>query len=127
MEERQGLKILVAFDGSDLALEAVKYVANLMPAQHTQVVLFHIETKMTNSFWQVEHDMDFRFSGGNIRACIADASSSKRRISVPCGAIWVTVTSCVLARATPMRKFLRSGAPLIAAFLLPYRTMVAAE
>jgi len=72
MEERQGLKILVAFDGSDLALEAVKYVANLMPAQHTQVVLFHIETKMTNSFWQVEHDMDFRFSGGNIRACIAE-------------------------------------------------------
>jgi len=70
-DSRQGLRILIAFDGSDLALEAVKYVANLMPAKHTQVVLFHIETRMTSSFWQVEHDMDFRFSGGNIRACIA--------------------------------------------------------
>lgn len=69
--DKQGLKILVAFDGSDLALEAVKYVAAIMPAQSTSVVLFHIETKMSNSFWKVEHDMDFRFKAGNIRACIA--------------------------------------------------------
>ncbi len=69
--ESQGLNILVAFDGSDLALEAVKYVATLMPAQSTRVVLFYIETKMSNSFWKVEHDMDFRFKAGNIRSCIA--------------------------------------------------------
>ena len=69
--DKEGLKILVAFDGSDLAMEAVKYVAAMMPSQSTKVVLFHIETKMSNSFWKVEHDMDFRFKGDNIRACIA--------------------------------------------------------
>ena len=70
--EKPGLRILVAFDGSDLAIEAVKYVGNLMPAQDTEVVLFHIETKMSDSFWKVEHDLDFRFKSTNIRGCIAE-------------------------------------------------------
>ncbi len=62
-----------------------------------------------------------------ISACMADASSSKRRISVPAGAIAVSATSCVLARATPTFSGLRSGAALMADFFGPSSTMVAAE
>lgn len=69
--DKQGLKVLVAFDGSDLALEAVKYVSTMLPSQSTEIVLFHVETKISNSFWKVEHDMDFRFKSDNLRACIA--------------------------------------------------------
>ncbi|MBT8340852.1 MAG: universal stress protein, partial [Desulfatitalea sp.] len=70
--EREALKILIAFDGSELALEAVKYVAAMMPVKHTEVVLFHVETKMADSFWKVEQHMDFRFKAPNIRACITE-------------------------------------------------------
>ena len=42
---------------------------------------------------------------GEISACMADASSSKRRISVPSGAALVTATSWVLARAHATRSF----------------------
>jgi hypothetical protein len=52
-------------------------------------------------------------------ACMAEASSSKRRISVPCGATPVSAMSCVLARATPMRSGFRSAADLMFAFLAP--------
>lgn len=70
--DKEGLRILLAFDGSDLALEAVKYVAALMPAAQSQVVLFYVETKISDSFWQFERDMDFRFKADSIRACITE-------------------------------------------------------
>ena len=70
--DKESLKILVAFDGSELALEAVKYVAALMPAAQTEVVLFYIETKMSDSFWKFEQDMDFRFKTNEIRACMTE-------------------------------------------------------
>lgn len=70
--EREALKILIAFDGSDLSIEAVKYVSALMPSEQTEVVLFYVETKMSDSFWKFEQDMDFRFKATNIRACITE-------------------------------------------------------
>lgn len=70
--DREGLKILLAFDGSDLSLEAVNYVAGLMPAAQTEVVLFYVETQISGSFWKFEHDMDFRFKAPNIRTCITE-------------------------------------------------------
>jgi len=60
-------------------------------------------------------------------ACIADASSSKRRISVPSGAIAVSAVSCVLARATATRTPFRSAGALMLSFFGPYSTIVAAE
>src|SRR6218665_849929 len=56
-------------------------------------------------------------------ACMADASSSKRRISAPSGATAVSAVSCVLARATAMRTPFRSAGGLIESFLWPYSTM----
>lgn len=66
------LKILVAFDGSELSLDAVKYIAQLMPTTHTEVVLFYVETKMYDGLWKSQQDMDFRFKGTNLRACITE-------------------------------------------------------
>ena len=45
-----------------------------------------------------------------IKACRAVASSSKRRITVPGGATALIAMSCVLARATPTVRPLRSAA-----------------
>lgn len=70
--EKEGLKILVAFDGSELSLEAVKYVGQLMPVKQTEVVLFHVETQMPEGLWKTDQNMGFRFNGNNIRACITE-------------------------------------------------------
>ncbi len=66
-----GLKILIAFDGSELSLEAVKYVALMMPVKQTKIVLFFVESQMPESIWQVEKEMDYSFKGSNLRACLA--------------------------------------------------------
>lgn len=70
--EKKGLKILVAFDGSDLALEAVKYVAQLMPVDQTEVVLLYIETLMPDGFTKFDQNMDFRIKANDLRACITE-------------------------------------------------------
>lgn len=72
MEDRENLKVLIAFDGSDLAVEAVKYAANMMPSKNTEVVLFYVQTKLSESFWKFEHDMDFRYKSTNLQGCIAE-------------------------------------------------------
>lgn len=72
MEDRESLKVLIAFDGSELAIEAVKYAATMMPSKNTEVVLFCIRTKLSESFWKFEHDMDFRYKSTNLQGCIAE-------------------------------------------------------
>ena len=47
-------KILVAIDGSDQSLEAVRYAGLVMPPRHTQIVLFNI----TSGFSDLFDDMD---------------------------------------------------------------------
>lgn len=50
--DEQKQKILIAVDGSEQALNAVKYVASIMEPQSTAVVLFHIENEMPQ--WVLE-------------------------------------------------------------------------
>lgn len=69
--EKESLRVLLAFDGSDLALEAVRYVATIMPARQTDVVLFYVETDLSQSFWQAEKQLDFRFRSTDLRAQMA--------------------------------------------------------
>jgi nucleotide-binding universal stress UspA family protein len=71
MKEPGKIKILLAYDGSDLALEAVRYIGEVFPAARTQVVVFYVETKISRSFWQMEKELDFRFQSPEIRASIA--------------------------------------------------------
>ncbi|MFO7560449.1 MAG: universal stress protein [Desulfobacterales bacterium] len=76
--DEKSIRILVAFDGSELSQDAVKYIARYIPARQTEVVLLHIQTEVPASFWNVEKEMNFRFNTSNIRACI---TSQHRRIN----------------------------------------------
>jgi len=53
-------KILLAVDGSDQAFEAVRYVSRLLPPNRMEVVLFHVMTKVPESFWDIEKEPTYR-------------------------------------------------------------------
>lgn len=54
--ERERNKILVAVDGSEQTNELVDYLCGVIPAQATEIVLFHIMGKVPDSFWDWEKD-----------------------------------------------------------------------
>ena len=43
-------RILAAIDGSDQAMDSVRYISRIFPAQNTRVVLLHISTEYPESF-----------------------------------------------------------------------------
>jgi len=49
-------KILLAVDGSDQAFEAARYASQLFSPNRVEVVLFHVITKVPESFWDIEQD-----------------------------------------------------------------------
>ena len=49
-------RILLAMDGSDQAFEAARYVSQLFAPTQIDVVLFHVTTKIPESFWDIEED-----------------------------------------------------------------------
>ena len=49
-------KILLAVDGSDQAFEAARYASRLFSPNRIEVVLFHVLTKIPESFWDIEKD-----------------------------------------------------------------------
>jgi nucleotide-binding universal stress UspA family protein len=49
-------KILLALDGSDQAFEAARYASELFLPNRIEVVLFHVATRIPESFWDVEKD-----------------------------------------------------------------------
>ncbi|MEA1949216.1 MAG: universal stress protein [Thermodesulfobacteriota bacterium] len=53
-------KILLAVDGSDQVFEAVRYVSRLFPPNGMEVVLFHVMTKVPESFWDIEKEPAYR-------------------------------------------------------------------
>jgi len=46
-------KILVAIDGSNQSLDAVRYVSKVIAPQNMKVVLFHVQKKIDEAFWEV--------------------------------------------------------------------------
>ncbi|MFX0199506.1 MAG: universal stress protein [Candidatus Hodarchaeota archaeon] len=52
-------KILLAVDGSDGALEAVKYVSKIRPFQKMEVLLFNVFTKIHDCYWDLEWQPQF--------------------------------------------------------------------
>ena len=76
--DKTTIRVLLAFDGSELAMEAARYIAAVMPVRQTEVVLFYVERDVSQSFWQVEKQLDFRFQSNGLRAQMA---SSHRRIN----------------------------------------------
>jgi nucleotide-binding universal stress UspA family protein len=61
-------RMLLAVDGSEQAMEAVRYVSLLMPPQQMEIVLFHVMTKIPESFWDLEKEPAFYHKFANIRA-----------------------------------------------------------
>jgi nucleotide-binding universal stress UspA family protein len=55
MAERR-TRILLAVDGSDQAFEAARYVSQLFAPDRIEVVLFHVTSKIPESFWDIEED-----------------------------------------------------------------------
>ena len=55
-------RILLAMDGSDQAFEAARYVSQLFAPNQINVVLFHVTTKIPESFWDIEEDPELMLS-----------------------------------------------------------------
>ncbi len=71
MAEPKKIKIMLAYDGSDFALDSVRYIGKVFPKDRTDVVVFYVETKIPRSFWHMEKELDFRFQTPEIRASMA--------------------------------------------------------
>jgi nucleotide-binding universal stress UspA family protein len=61
-------KILLAVDGSDQALEAVRYVSQLFPPKRMEAVLFHALSKVPEGFWDVEKSPAFKHKLSSVAA-----------------------------------------------------------
>ena len=53
-------RLLIAVDGSEQSFEAVRYASQVLPPGKTKVILFHIQSKIPESFWDIEKDPSFR-------------------------------------------------------------------
>jgi len=53
-------KLLLALDGSEQSFEAVRYVSQVLPPDRVEVVLFHVMSKIPESFWDIEKNPTFR-------------------------------------------------------------------
>ena len=85
-------RILVAVDGSESALEAVRYVGCTPPPQGIEVSLFHVMTRIPESFWDLEKDHSFHYKIADVRAwetmqeeAIKEFMSQSRQILMNCG------------------------------------------
>ena len=52
-------RVLVAVDGSDQALGAIRYAGSFFPPAHTHVVLFHVAAEVPESFLDLGRGSDF--------------------------------------------------------------------
>ncbi|MEZ4526088.1 MAG: universal stress protein [Desulfobacterales bacterium] len=61
-------KILAAMDGSEQAINAVRYISRIFPAQNTQVVLIHVREEVPEAFLDLRRDPGFRASVAPVSA-----------------------------------------------------------
>ena len=53
-------RLLIALDGSEQSFEAVRYASQVLPPGKLKVVLFHVKSKIPESFWDIEKNPSFR-------------------------------------------------------------------
>ncbi len=68
MSDTSVKKILVAVDGSEQAFEAVRYASMVLPPRESSVVLFHVMTKVPDSFWDFEKEPAYHYKIIDIEA-----------------------------------------------------------
>ena len=56
MPKQKKKKILVPVDGSDRALNTVRYVARFHPFRNMDIVLFHVFNSVPEGYWDLEKD-----------------------------------------------------------------------
>ena len=56
MKKQKKKKILVPIDGSDRALNTVRYVARVEPFRKMDIVLFHVFSSVPEGYWDLEKD-----------------------------------------------------------------------
>ena len=56
MQKRKKQKILVPVDGSNRALNTVRYVARIDPFRKMNIVLFHVFNSVPEGYWDLEKD-----------------------------------------------------------------------
>jgi len=56
MKKKKRSKILVPLDGSDRALNTVRYVARFDPFRNMDIVLFHVFSSVPEGYWDLEKD-----------------------------------------------------------------------
>jgi nucleotide-binding universal stress UspA family protein len=61
MADSNPKKILLPVDGSEHSLEAVRYAAKTVPVDSVKLVLFHIRTRVPESFWDQQRQPAFRY------------------------------------------------------------------
>lgn len=61
-------RILVAVDGSEYALNAVRYAASVLPSQKVEVALFHVEEKIPSVFWDLGKSREFHMKASHVTA-----------------------------------------------------------
>jgi nucleotide-binding universal stress UspA family protein len=69
-------RILLAVDGSDQSFEAVRYVSQLLPPNRMEVVLFHVTSKIPESFWDIEKNPTFRHQLAPVAAWAAQQQAA---------------------------------------------------
>ncbi len=72
-------KILLAVDGSDQSLDAIRYVSGMVPPENTQIVLFHVITRIEQSFWEMGAGLVSSESMAAITACDVDREKKTHR------------------------------------------------
>lgn len=72
MSERVKCKILLAVDGSDQALEAVRYAGAMMPAGQAELVLFYVGTGFPDVFWDMKANPLYRTRKDGVMGWLAD-------------------------------------------------------
>ena len=68
MTTRGHKKILLAVDGSNYALGAVRYVSNILSPRNTEVVMFHVHNKIPESYWDLERGASPGWRVSEVRA-----------------------------------------------------------
>ena len=56
MTPQRHKRVLLAIDGSDYALGAVRYVCNILSPRTTEMVMFHVHNKIPESYWDLERE-----------------------------------------------------------------------
>ena len=68
MKNKTQKKLLLALDGSERSLDAVKYISELVPFHKMNVVLFNVISSTPESYWDLDKDPQFAQAAREVRA-----------------------------------------------------------